>query len=63
MFVFNIQTFFNFQFRMFECLLYPGAQADQRSHQDGYLVIPQCAGWITSYPPVVIGYIMQICQI
>jgi len=25
----------------------------------GYLVIPQRAGWITSYPPVVIGYIMQ----
>ena len=21
------------------------------------LVIPQCTGWITSYPPIVIGYI------
>jgi len=40
-------------------LLYPGVWADQRNHQGGYLVIPQCAGWIISYPPVVIGYIMQ----
>jgi len=39
--------------------LYPGAWVDQRNCQGGYLVIPQHAGWITSYPPVVIGYIMQ----
>ena len=23
------------------------------------LVIPQCAGWITSYPPIVNGYVIQ----
>jgi len=39
--------------------LNPGVWADQRNHQGGYLVIPQRTGWITSYPPVVIGYIMQ----
>ena len=34
--------------------------ADQRNRQGGYLVIPQRTGWITSYPPVIIGYIMQM---
>jgi len=40
--------------------LYPSAWVDQRSCQGGYLVIPQRTGWITSYPPIVIGYIMQM---
>jgi len=40
--------------------LYPSAWADQRNCQGGYLVKPQHAGWITSYPPIVIGYIIQM---
>ena len=27
---------------------------------DGSKVLPQSAGWITSYPPNVNGYVMQI---
>jgi len=40
-------------------ITYPGAWVDQRNCQGGYLVIPQRTGWITSYPPVVISYMMQ----
>ena len=44
---------------LFKLALYPGAWADQRNRQVDNLVIPQCAGWITSYPPVINGYVIQ----
>ena len=40
-------------------LLYPSAWADQKATRVDNLVIPQLAGWITSYPPVVHSYVMQ----
>ena len=38
---------------------YSGAWADQKATRMDNLVIPQRTGWITSYPPVVNGYVMQ----
>ena len=38
------------------CILVRG-QIKETARVDN-LVIPQCAGWITSYPPVVNGYVI-----